>query len=57
MIHKIDKITDPRVLLLETSKVTFSRDVASFYTVTLCLPLSWELEAWRSALAWCGHVG
>ena len=40
MIHKIDKITDLRVLLLETSKVKFSRDVASVYTVTLCLPLS-----------------
>lgn len=35
----MDKITDLRVLLLETSKVKFSRDGTSFYIVTLLFSL------------------
>ena len=46
MIHKTDKITDLRVLLLGTSKVKFSRDVTSFYIVTLLSSLLFA-ENWK----------
>lgn len=46
MIHKTDKITDLRVLLLETSKVKFSRGVTSFYIVTLLSSLVFA-ENWK----------